>query len=39
LLLERFPRLTAVEAKSALMAFSESAALAGESRQPARTVN
>jgi subtilisin family serine protease len=39
LLLERFPRLTAVEAKSALMAFSESAAPAGKNRQPARTVN
>jgi len=38
LLMERFPRLTAVEAKSALMAFSESATPAGKSRQPARPV-
>jgi subtilisin family serine protease len=39
LLLERFPSLTAVEAKAALMAFSDSAAVAGKNRRPARTVN
>ncbi len=39
LLLERFPRLTAVEAKSALMAFSRMAAPARESHQSASTVH
>jgi subtilisin family serine protease len=39
LLLEIFPGLTAVEAKSALKAFSESAAPVGNHRRPTKTVN
>ena len=39
LLLERFPRLTAVEAKSALIAFSESVKPARKNRPPAGAVN
>jgi subtilisin family serine protease len=37
LLMERFPRLTAVEAKSALMAFSESPEPVGNQRRAAKT--
>ena len=39
LLLERFPQMTAPEAKSALMAFSEAASPAGKDRHPVRAAN
>ena len=39
LLLERFPRLTAPEVKSALMAFSKSSSPTGKSRRSAGTAN